>query len=143
MPDGVTPPRMADEEVLLRAHNGPKYVPGRFDGVFDRGDLSGQGGDHSAADFALCCRLAYWTQDAAQIDRLFRRSGLMRAKWDEVHFSDGTTYGARTIANALADVSEHYSPPDGMEERRDTNHGGDCAVAVPELHGGRLSPAMG
>jgi primase-polymerase (primpol)-like protein len=107
-------PSMTDDEVILRARNDPRYAPGRFDALFDHGDLSGQGGDHSAADFALCW-LAYWTQDVGQIDRIFRTSALMRDKWDEVHFSDGATYGERTIENALADVSEHYSPPDGSE----------------------------
>jgi putative DNA primase/helicase len=43
-------------------------------------------GDHSGypspseADLALCGILAFYTQDPAQIDRLFRRSGLLREK---------------------------------------------------------------
>ena len=33
---------------------------------------------------ALCALLAFWTgKDTARMDRLFRRSGLMRPKWDE------------------------------------------------------------
>lgn len=47
------------------------------------GDCSAQGGDHSAADMALCSHLAFWCAgDAARMDRIFRRSGLMRDKWD-------------------------------------------------------------
>jgi hypothetical protein len=42
--------------------------------------------------------------DAAVIDRQFRRSGLMRPKWDERH--GDRTYGERTIARAL----ERFAP---------------------------------
>ena len=35
------------------------------------------------------------------MDRLFRRSGLMRPKWDEVHHADGRTYGEGTIDLSL------------------------------------------
>ncbi|WP_034435258.1 phage NrS-1 polymerase family protein [Candidatus Contendibacter odensensis] len=81
--------------------------------VFDAlwaGDLSGQGGDASSADLALCNALAFWTDhDAARMDRLFRQSGLMRPKWDEIHYSDGRTYGQGTLDKAMADGREGYS----------------------------------
>lgn len=64
--------------------------------------------DHSAADIALCNMLAFWTSnDAAQIDRIFRSSGLMREKWDRP--TAGSTYGAITIANAIAYTTRTYS----------------------------------
>jgi primase-polymerase (primpol)-like protein len=60
---------------------------------------------------ALCCLLAFWTGgDRAQIDRLFRQSGLMREKWDEVHYADGSTYGEKTVERAIATVTEYYDP---------------------------------
>lgn len=66
-----------------------------------RGDISGNGNDHSAADQALINKLVYWTNgDAAQVDRLFRQSGLMRPKWDVKH-SQGKTYGQMTIEKAM------------------------------------------
>jgi putative DNA primase/helicase len=65
---------------------------------------------HSEADSALCFGLAFWTQDTSQLDRLFRRSGLYRPKWDERHYGDGQTYGAVTIARAIAQVLDHYTP---------------------------------
>ena len=66
---------------------------------------------HSEADMALCCLLAFWTGgDRAQIDRLFRQSGLMREKWDEVHYADGSTYGEKTVEQAIATVTEYYDP---------------------------------
>jgi len=54
---------------------------------------------HSNADFALCGMLSFWTKDPRQIDSIFRRSGLMREKWDRKIGS--TTYGDLTIRNAL------------------------------------------
>jgi putative DNA primase/helicase len=65
-------------------------------------------GSHSDADLALCGALQFWTGgDAARIDRLFRQSGLMRGKWDEVHGAQ--TYGALTIERALAGSTGRYS----------------------------------
>lgn len=61
------------------------------------------GEDHSAADMALVCLLAFHTKDRAQLDRLFRRSGLMRPKWDEQHGK--CLYGEGTIAKALGFVT--------------------------------------
>ena len=52
---------------------------------------------------------AFWTgPDQERIDRLFRRSGLMRPKWDERHGAQ--SYGERTIATALGGRSEFFDP---------------------------------
>lgn len=73
------------------------------------GDVSSYNGDDSAADLALCNLLAFWTgRDAAQIDRLFRQSGLMRPKWTSRRGK--TTYGALTIEKAIADCRDSYTP---------------------------------
>ena len=71
-----------------------------------------QVGDEGAsrADEALCCMIAFWTQDSAQIDAIFRQSGLMRPKWDAKHTADGRTYGQMTIDFALANLRETYKP---------------------------------
>ncbi len=64
---------------------------------------------HSEADMALCSYLAFWTgKDAAKMDALFRRSGLMRDKWNRVQ--SGSTYGALTIRRAIAQCGEVYTP---------------------------------
>lgn len=71
------------------------------------GDMSAYDNDHSRADMALCMHLAFWTDgDAAQADRLFRSSGLMRDKWDEKHFANGDTYGERTLSEACRRYAE-------------------------------------
>lgn len=77
-----------------------------------RGDLTEHGGDRSAADLALCNLLAFWTGgDPTRMDALFRQSGLYRRKWDQRHYRDGTTYGAHTIAKALAEGGEYFAGP--------------------------------
>ena len=78
-----------------------------FDALWS-GDTSGHGGDASSADMALCGLLAFWTGgDASAVDRLFRQSGLMRDKWDTRR--GDTTYGAATVATAVANCKEVYS----------------------------------
>ena len=64
---------------------------------------------HSEADMALCSHLAFWTgKDAAKMDALFRKSGLMREKWDRKQ--SGTTSGAITIQKAMDACREVYTP---------------------------------
>lgn len=68
-----------DEELLRRAcaaRNGPQVAR------LWAGDWEGYR-SQSEADAALCRHLAYWcANDADRVDRLFRRSGLMRPKWE-------------------------------------------------------------
>lgn len=73
------------------------------------GDTSGNGGDDSAADLALCGILCFWCgPNSGRIDRLFRQSKLMRDKWDERR--GDRTYGQRTVETAVASCSEWYDP---------------------------------
>ena len=96
-----------DDEELL----GRMYASRSGDAIraLMAGDCSAQGGDRSAADMALCSHLAFWCAgDAARMDRIFRRSGLMRDKWDSRR--GGTTYGAQTIERAISGSTEFYRP---------------------------------
>jgi len=52
------------------------------------------------------------------MDRLFRQSGLLREKWDEVHFADGSTYGEKTIERAISNTSEFYDPGRGNQSKQ-------------------------
>lgn len=67
------------------------------------------GYSQSEADLAFCNKLSFWCSgDPILIDRIFRASGLMRPKWNEKHYSDGTTYGERTVEKAIARVEAKY-----------------------------------
>ena len=96
---------VADDEVLRRIRASKQRE--KFAALFDRGDASAYGADESAADLALCSILAFWVgPDAERIDRLVRRSGLMRDKWDSPR--KGSTYGRNTIDAALAGRTAYY-----------------------------------
>lgn len=98
-----------DDERLIRARASKSGT--EFSALFDRGDTSGHGNDHSAADQALVNMLAFWFgPDPMRIDRAFRLSALMRPKWDAKHSGDGRTYGRMTIDTALAGRTDFYEP---------------------------------
>lgn len=96
---------LSDDELLEKASQAKNGQ--QFQRLW-AGDTSDYG-SHSEADFALCSRLAFWTQcNAGQIDRLFRQSGLMRPKWDTSRV--GSTYGAVTIQQAIQYCRDVYTP---------------------------------
>ena len=83
----------------------------------------------SEADMALCNLLAFWTGgDQTRIDELFRQSGLLREKWDEVHYADGSTYGEKTIERAVQNTSAFYDPEPRDEPSQDSPSTGDSSV---------------
>jgi primase-polymerase (primpol)-like protein len=98
-----TPPD--DETLLEKAHhaeNGEKFAR------LWRGDIAGYE-SNSEADMALCCLLAFWTgRDSQRVDELFRCSGLLRSKWDRVHYADGLTYGEITVERACQRTTESH-----------------------------------
>jgi hypothetical protein len=99
----------SDEELLARARMAKNGT--EFRNLFDNGDLNGHGGDQSSADMALSNHLMFWAgRDAERVDQLFRRSALMRPKWDQKHYSDGRTYGQGTIAKAMETVRVGWEP---------------------------------
>jgi hypothetical protein len=104
---GAKPSRsqaMTDDEVLAhcrRAKNADKFVA-----LYERGE---RGGDDSADDFALIGLLHFYTQDAAQIERLMRGSALTRPKWDSKRA--GRTWLTYSIENALKKDGEVYEGP--------------------------------
>jgi hypothetical protein len=68
----------------------------------------------SEAESAFCCHLAFWTRDAAQIERLWLASRLKRGKAERIDYRE------RTIKHALETVTDHYDPArrfDGMMNR--------------------------
>lgn len=103
-PTGSTSNTATDDALIAKVSTSPKSGA-KFARLW-AGDISGYD-SHSEADLALCSMLAFWTnRDAAQIDRLFRRSGLIRDKWERV--------GADLIAKAIAGTPKGYAP-DGRQ----------------------------
>lgn len=98
---------MSTEDILAKARthaNGAKFIA-----LYDNGDLSAYGNDHSAADLALCNMLAWYLgKDADKIDAAFQDSALMRDKWLERHGNQ--TYGEMTIAAAIEGTQGQYDP---------------------------------
>ena len=99
-----TPPLTpADRDLLNRAKRSKRGV--EFSNLWAGDGVAHE--SHSEADIALCNMLAFWTnRNPVQMDRLFRNSGLMRPKWDEIHGPD--TYGNITIQNAIDTATECY-----------------------------------
>ena len=93
------------EQVIERIRASPQSA--KFNALM-AGNTTGHG-SQSEADLRLCGVIACWSQENAVIDAIFRTSGLMRDKWDERHKSDGSTYGAMTIKEALSGSRETYT----------------------------------
>jgi hypothetical protein len=93
----VEPVNADDVTVIERCRS--NKTGAKFNKLWD-GDFSDYS-SQSEAELALCNFLRFESGDAGQVDRLFRQSGLMREKWDEVHYSDGATYGQHTVDLAM------------------------------------------
>ncbi|MBS0198275.1 MAG: hypothetical protein JSR77_16100 [Planctomycetes bacterium] len=105
-PSPVGGPEALTDELLI--HKAGSASNGAAFSALWSGDTSAYHGDDSAADLALCNHLAFWTgRDAARMDRLFRRSGLFREKWDEQR--GARTYGQMTIALAIEGCTDVYT----------------------------------
>lgn len=96
----------ADEATLIRL--GEDLIGRRFTALWD-GSTAGYP-SASEADLALCNYLAWLcgAPDSDRVDRMFRRSGLMRPKWDERRRA--TTYGAQTVTMALNGRTDYWQP---------------------------------
>jgi hypothetical protein len=105
-----------DQELIEKAKNAKNGA--KFSRLWD-GDMSGYD-SHSEADLALCGLLAFYTgNDHGRIDRLFRRSGLTRDKWDR------DDYRQRTIDKALSGNTEFYDPGGRRRNVESGNDGDD------------------
>lgn len=117
-------PFLASDDGLItkarQAQNGSKFER-LWNGHWE-GDYASQ----SEADLALCCLLAFWTgNDRARIDRVFRRSGMMRKKWKR------EAYRENTMTKAIAMTNETWSP--GPLVRLYGGDGHDVVAPVPHV----------
>ncbi len=116
------------EAVIERMRNSPSWPA--ISRLLD-GDTSDKDGNHSDADMALCNHLAYYCdRDERLMDEMFRRSGLMRDKWDEVHHPGDPfpTYGAHTVHKATSSCRECYSE---RHAPRNPDEAGGASDAAP------------
>lgn len=82
---------LEDDALLQIAYRHTKFI------LLWGNDTADYDNDHSRADAALCAMLAYYTgRDPERIDRLFRKSGLFRDKWNT------NSYRTVTIRKAIA-----------------------------------------
>jgi hypothetical protein len=98
-----------DDDWLLskirRSKNGSEFW------ALYNGDNSKFNGDKSRGDMSVCDTLAFWTvKDKSRMDRMFRMSPRMRAKWDEIHDGQGRTYGEMTLDDAINFCQDTYEP---------------------------------
>lgn len=115
---------LTDEEILNLAR-GQRRTGAKFAALYDTGDWQAHFGSQSEADSSLIFTLAFYTKDAAQLDRLFRSSKLLRPKWDKRHGEQ--TYGQMTIDKALQKVTKQYQP----RRSRAVNKRSDHPAAAP------------
>ena len=119
LPDGGS--ILTDEEVLNKAKsgkNGDRFTS-LYEGDWLRVGDSDINWSHSEADIALCGFLAFYCRgDMAQMDRLFRESGLMRDKWDRPQ--SNSSYGVITMTNAIAHCTSFYNPQHEWEKQVNT-----------------------
>ncbi|MBL8210537.1 MAG: hypothetical protein JNK87_07495 [Bryobacterales bacterium] len=99
-------PHLTGEELeqALRKVQALRQEDPQFNALWNGGFFRSKDGrdDPSGGDLSVCNKLAYHLEmSAAEIDAVFRQSERMRAKWDNVHHSDGTTYGQGTITKAV------------------------------------------
>ena len=121
---------LSDDEVVSKAsnaHNGGAFL------ALHNGEWRGKYTSQSEADLAFCNLLAFWTGcDEDQMDRIFRSSGLMRSKWDEVHGLQ--PYGTATITKACEDCQTVYSPTTRDKTRIYSGANGEQAVHLDYFH---------
>src|SRR5215204_1540202 len=96
---------LSDEEIVAKLRGAKNAA--KFSDLNDAGDTSAYDGDESRADLAIMGMYAFYTQDQAQLERLFGDSALgQRPKW-----RNRPNYRRRTIDKALSLVTETYTPP--------------------------------
>jgi len=102
--DGNHRAHLPTDNEVLRKFLEEKTDKGRALFAGDKGDYD----SHSEADQALVNKLFYYTQDKDQIDRLFRRSGLMRDKWQREDYRRKTYLKAKSLITEVYDWDKHY-----------------------------------
>lgn len=103
-------PTLSESQIIekaSRSKSGQKFMR------LYSGDITGYQ-SQSSADLALVSMIAFYTQDANQIDHIFRSSGLFREKWDSPRGE--STYGRMTIETSLSNTRRVFEKKEGVLE---------------------------
>ena len=114
---------LTDAEVVRLAENAKNGA--EFSVVYRGG---GQFKSGSERDLSLASRLAFWTQDETQIERIMLGSGCVREKW-----SKHRTYLRDTIRKALSGLTETYTAPGEAAPYRIKAAGDDRTPQAAEM----------
>ena len=87
-------------------------------------------GSQSEGELACCSLVYYHTKELTQIDRIYRYSGLCRAKWDARHRSDGKTYGEMTLEKLQGNGNQQFEV-DNTDTPHERQHPID--VSFPDI----------
>jgi primase-polymerase (primpol)-like protein len=91
--------KLTDDQIIClasEAKNSAKFM------ALMAGNIDGYP-SQSEAEQACCNLVAFYTTQEEQIDRIVRRSGLYREKWERADYREGT------IRKAISGAKEHYS----------------------------------
>jgi hypothetical protein len=101
---------LEDEELLAKARNSRNGAS--FKNLYDKADASEHGGDRSAAVFALCKDLAFYTGwDADRMEEL-----LLASAWRDYEKLRRPDWVALTIKKAIAATPRAYGQPAGPDD---------------------------
>lgn len=104
----ITSNDLTEDEVIHRAENSRTGM--RFK-LFMNGGWEEFYPSQSEADLAFANDLAFWTgRNFSMMDSIFRRSSLMRDKYDEKHGK--TTYGIALLNKAINETHDVFNPKD-------------------------------
>ena len=109
--ENMLPINLSEAEIIKLIESSKQA--GAFNKLFS-GNYESLYNSASEADMALCSMLAFWCKrDEQMVDSLFRKSNLMREKWDRKQ--SGSTYGAITVSKACKTCENVYEPKQKYE----------------------------
>ena len=128
---------VSDDDELIARIRRMSAQGEKFTSLFDNGikldTFTGEIIETSKSELdASLCEILAWAcnRDPIQMDRIFRRSALMREKWDSTRGK--TTYGELTIKNALEFNARNGSKTLGKYDEQSLNN--DEVGIIPEAY---------